>query len=89
MTKTVVILGGAFAGVQIAHRLLKYTQPHVKDLKVILVSKVSPSKSKSNTKQAPSGQKHIKESDYNAGLNDGSIAFSPQSHSAPISRPFA
>jgi hypothetical protein len=40
MTKTVVVLGGAYAGVQIAHRLLKYTQPHVKDLKVILVSKV-------------------------------------------------
>ncbi|KAI1158850.1 hypothetical protein F5B18DRAFT_664889 [Nemania serpens] len=41
MTKTVVILGGAFAGVQVAHRLLKYTQPHVQDLKVILVSKNS------------------------------------------------
>ncbi|KAI1276032.1 hypothetical protein F5Y07DRAFT_147681 [Xylaria sp. FL0933] len=44
MTKssnTVVVLGGAFAGVQIAHRLLKYTKPHVKDLKVILVSKNS------------------------------------------------
>ncbi|KAI1111796.1 hypothetical protein F5Y14DRAFT_443014 [Nemania sp. NC0429] len=41
MTKTVVILGGAFAGVQVAHRLLKYTQPQVKDLKVILVSKNS------------------------------------------------
>ncbi|KAI0521321.1 hypothetical protein F5B22DRAFT_569392 [Xylaria bambusicola] len=40
-TKTVVILGGAFAGVQVAHRLLKYTQPQVKDLKVILVSKNS------------------------------------------------
>ncbi|KAJ2992461.1 hypothetical protein NUW58_g2162 [Xylaria curta] len=41
MAKTVVILGGAFAGVQVAHRLLKYTLPHVKDLKVILVSKNS------------------------------------------------
>ncbi|KAI0478076.1 hypothetical protein F4859DRAFT_46634 [Xylaria cf. heliscus] len=41
MTKTVVILGGAFAGVQVAHRLLKSTLPHVKDLKVILVSKNS------------------------------------------------
>ncbi|KAI1346801.1 hypothetical protein F5Y01DRAFT_263210 [Xylaria sp. FL0043] len=44
MTKssnTVVVLGGAFAGVQIAHRLLKYTKPHMKDLKVILVSKNS------------------------------------------------
>ncbi len=36
----VVVLGGAYAGVQVAHRLLKYTKPHVKDLKVILVSKV-------------------------------------------------
>ncbi|KAI1739599.1 hypothetical protein F4680DRAFT_140472 [Xylaria scruposa] len=41
MTKTVVILGGAYAGVQIAHRLLKSTLPSVKDLKVILVSKNS------------------------------------------------
>ncbi|KAI0437430.1 hypothetical protein F4803DRAFT_150960 [Xylaria telfairii] len=41
MTKTVVILGGAFAGVQVAHRLLKSTLPLVKDLKVILVSKNS------------------------------------------------
>ncbi|KAI1146680.1 hypothetical protein F4825DRAFT_183576 [Nemania diffusa] len=41
MTKTVVVLGGAFAGVQVAHRLLKYTLPQVKDLKVILVSKNS------------------------------------------------
>ncbi|KAI0099016.1 hypothetical protein GGR51DRAFT_403848 [Nemania sp. FL0031] len=41
MTKTVVVLGGAFAGIQVAHRLLKYTQPQVKDLKVILVSKNS------------------------------------------------
>ncbi|KAJ8123835.1 hypothetical protein ONZ43_g302 [Nemania bipapillata] len=41
MAKTVVILGGAFAGVQVAHRLLKYTLPQVKDLKVVLVSKNS------------------------------------------------
>ncbi|KAH9891454.1 FAD/NAD(P)-binding domain-containing protein [Xylariomycetidae sp. FL2044] len=41
MTQTIVILGGAYAGVQIAHRLLKYTAPQVKDLKVILVSKNS------------------------------------------------
>ncbi|GAP82860.1 putative amid-like mitochondrial oxidoreductase protein [Rosellinia necatrix] len=41
MAKTVVVLGGAYAGVQVAHRLLKYTLPHVKDLKVILVSKNS------------------------------------------------
>ncbi|KAI1821074.1 hypothetical protein F4861DRAFT_485811 [Xylaria intraflava] len=41
MTKTVVVLGGAYAGIQVAHRLLKYTQPHVGDLKVILVSKNS------------------------------------------------
>ncbi|KAI1360485.1 hypothetical protein F5Y08DRAFT_46777 [Xylaria arbuscula] len=40
-SKTVVVLGGAYAGVQIAHRLLKYTQPHVNGLKVILVSKNS------------------------------------------------
>ncbi|KAI0204877.1 hypothetical protein F4808DRAFT_313600 [Astrocystis sublimbata] len=41
MAKTVVILGGAYAGVQVAHRLLKTTLPHAKDLKVILVSKNS------------------------------------------------
>ncbi|KAI1815450.1 hypothetical protein GGS20DRAFT_596895 [Poronia punctata] len=41
MTKTVVVLGGAYAGVEVAHRLLKYTLPKVKDLKVILVSKNS------------------------------------------------
>ncbi|KAI0184398.1 hypothetical protein EV127DRAFT_239364 [Xylaria flabelliformis] len=39
MAKTVVILGGAYAGLQIAHRLLKSTLPLVKDLRVILVSK--------------------------------------------------
>ncbi|KAF2964440.1 hypothetical protein GQX73_g9135 [Xylaria multiplex] len=37
----VIVLGGAYAGVQVAHRLLKYTKPQVKDLKVILVSKNS------------------------------------------------
>ena len=41
MTKTIVVLGGAFAGIQVAHRLLKHTRPAVADLKVILVSKVS------------------------------------------------
>ncbi|TRX89309.1 hypothetical protein FHL15_009746 [Xylaria flabelliformis] len=41
MTKTVVILGGAYAGLQVAHRLLKSTLPLVKDLRVILVSKNS------------------------------------------------
>lgn len=40
MAKTVVILGGAYAGVQVAHRLLKHTRSSVPDLKVILVSKV-------------------------------------------------
>ncbi|KAK9414367.1 putative FAD/NAD(P)-binding domain-containing protein [Seiridium unicorne] len=41
MTQTIVVLGGAFAGLQIAHRLLKNTRKSVKDLKVILVSKNS------------------------------------------------
>ncbi|XXG98213.1 hypothetical protein Hte_004535 [Hypoxylon texense] len=41
MTKTVVVLGGAYAGVGVAHRLLKYTKPQIPDLKVILVSKNS------------------------------------------------
>ncbi|KAI0388016.1 FAD/NAD(P)-binding domain-containing protein [Hypomontagnella monticulosa] len=41
MTQTIVVLGGAYAGVGVAHRLLKYTKPQVKDLKVILVSKNS------------------------------------------------
>ncbi|KAI1308097.1 hypothetical protein F5Y03DRAFT_110990 [Xylaria venustula] len=40
-SKTVVVLGGAYAGVQVAHRLLKYTKPQVPDLKVILISKNS------------------------------------------------
>ncbi|KAI1386696.1 FAD/NAD(P)-binding domain-containing protein [Hypoxylon trugodes] len=41
MTQTIVVLGGAYAGVSVAHRLFKYTKPQVKDLKVILVSKNS------------------------------------------------
>ncbi|OTA59238.1 FAD/NAD(P)-binding domain-containing protein [Hypoxylon sp. EC38] len=41
MAKTIVVLGGAYAGVGVAHRLLKYTKPQVKDLKVILVSQNS------------------------------------------------
>ncbi|KAI2621250.1 FAD/NAD(P)-binding domain-containing protein [Hypoxylon sp. NC1633] len=41
MTQTIVVLGGAYAGAGVAHRLLKYTKPQVKDLKVILVSKNS------------------------------------------------
>ncbi|KAI0160992.1 FAD/NAD(P)-binding domain-containing protein [Hypoxylon sp. FL1284] len=41
MTKTVVVLGGAYAGVGVAHKLLKTTKPQVPDLKVILVSKNS------------------------------------------------
>ncbi|TEA12241.1 Oxidoreductase ptaL [Colletotrichum sidae] len=38
MVKNVVILGAGYAGLGIAHKLLKYTQPKVKDLKVTLVS---------------------------------------------------
>ncbi|ORY65558.1 uncharacterized protein BCR38DRAFT_433130 [Pseudomassariella vexata] len=41
MTQTIVVLGGAYAGIEISHRLLKYTRNSVKDLKVILVSKNS------------------------------------------------
>lgn len=41
MAKTVVVLGGAFAGIQVAHRLLKHTKASFPDLKVILVSKNS------------------------------------------------
>jgi hypothetical protein len=41
MTQTIVVLGGSFAGLQIAHRLAKNTRNSVKDLKVILVSEVS------------------------------------------------
>jgi len=39
--KTVLVLGGSLAGLQITHRLLKHTLPHEPDLKVILVSKNS------------------------------------------------
>jgi apoptosis-inducing factor 2 len=38
MAKTVVILGAGWAGLPLAHKLLKYTLPKVEDLKVILVS---------------------------------------------------
>jgi NADH dehydrogenase FAD-containing subunit len=38
MAKTVVILGASFAGLKIAHNLLKHSLPVVKDLKVIVVS---------------------------------------------------
>jgi hypothetical protein len=38
MAKTVVILGASFAGLKIAHHLLKTTLPVVKDLKVVIVS---------------------------------------------------
>lgn len=40
MGKTVVILGASYGGLQVAHKLLKYTLPQEKDLKVVLVSKV-------------------------------------------------
>ena len=39
MAKTVVILGGSFAGVKVAHVLLQKALPLVKDLRVIIVSK--------------------------------------------------
>ncbi|KAH7156698.1 hypothetical protein EDB81DRAFT_787716 [Dactylonectria macrodidyma] len=38
MAETVVIIGAGFAGIGTAHKLLKYTTPKVKDLKVILIS---------------------------------------------------
>jgi apoptosis-inducing factor 2 len=41
MTQTIVVLGGSYAGLQVAHRLVKNTRKSIKDLKVILVSKVS------------------------------------------------
>ncbi|KAK8105838.1 uncharacterized protein PG998_003691 [Apiospora kogelbergensis] len=41
MALTIVVLGGSFAGLQVAHRLLKHTRNTHKDLKVILVSKDS------------------------------------------------
>lgn len=37
MTKTVLILGGSLGGLHVAHALLK---KHLKDVKVIIVSKV-------------------------------------------------
>ncbi|CRK17784.1 hypothetical protein BN1708_003062 [Verticillium longisporum] len=39
MTKNVVVVGGSYAGLQIAHKLLKHTLPSENDLKVILVAK--------------------------------------------------
>ncbi|KAK8080011.1 hypothetical protein PG997_007829 [Apiospora hydei] len=41
MAPTIVVLGGSFAGLQVAHRLLKHTRNTHKDIKVILVSKDS------------------------------------------------
>ncbi|KAL9568470.1 hypothetical protein ACKAV7_007403 [Fusarium commune] len=41
MTKTVVILGAGWAGLPLAHKLLKHTLPKVPDLKVILVPEQS------------------------------------------------
>ncbi|KAI1071151.1 hypothetical protein LB507_009555 [Fusarium sp. FIESC RH6] len=38
MSKTVVILGAGWAGLPLAHKLLKYTLPKIPSLKVILVS---------------------------------------------------
>ncbi|KAH8591250.1 hypothetical protein B0O99DRAFT_744665 [Bisporella sp. PMI_857] len=38
MSKTVVILGGSYAGLTVAHKLLKTTLPSVKNLEVILVN---------------------------------------------------
>ena len=38
--RTVVILGGSYAAIQIAHRLLKFARMYVKNLKVVMVSKV-------------------------------------------------
>ncbi|GKT45617.1 uncharacterized protein ColSpa_05798 [Colletotrichum spaethianum] len=40
MVKTVVVLGAAFGGLGVAHRLLKYTRQTEEDIRVILVSKV-------------------------------------------------
>lgn len=40
MVKTVVVLGAAYGGLAVAHRLLKYTRQTEEDLRVILVSKV-------------------------------------------------
>ncbi|KAH0433217.1 hypothetical protein CcaCcLH18_05959 [Colletotrichum camelliae] len=41
MVKTVVILGAAYGGLAVAHRLLKYTRKDEQDLRVILVSKTT------------------------------------------------
>lgn len=38
MVKTIVVLGASFAGLTVAHKLLKHTYKEVKDFKVILVS---------------------------------------------------
>lgn len=38
MTRTIVILGSSYAGIEVAHYLLKHTNPVVKDLKVVLVN---------------------------------------------------
>ncbi|KAH8656106.1 hypothetical protein BGZ60DRAFT_385327 [Tricladium varicosporioides] len=38
MANTVVVLGAAYAGLGVAHSLLKYTKKDVKDLKVVLVA---------------------------------------------------
>ena len=38
--RTVVILGGSYAAIQIAHRLLKFARMYVRNLKVVMVSKV-------------------------------------------------
>jgi len=41
MVKTVVILGAAYGGLGVAHRLLKYTRQTEEDIRVILVSKTT------------------------------------------------
>ncbi|KZL80049.1 hypothetical protein CI238_08789 [Colletotrichum incanum] len=41
MVKTVVVLGAAFGGLGVAHRLLKYTRQTEQDIRVILVSKTT------------------------------------------------
>jgi hypothetical protein len=38
MSNTVVILGGSYVGLAIAHSLLKYTLPNAKGVKVVVVS---------------------------------------------------
>ncbi|PHH65283.1 hypothetical protein CDD81_2695 [Ophiocordyceps australis] len=40
-TKTVVVLGGSLGGLAVVHRLLKYTLPRLKHLRLVLVSKNS------------------------------------------------